>query len=79
MSPHPGTLCAAAVMLSGAICSGLASMDSAVSEPESTEKRESQYEPMPRESAISRIETRPVPTVNCDDGFARGAHARGGG
>ena len=67
MSPNPGTLCAAAVMLSSAVCSGLAGIDAAVSD--STERRrESECEPMPRAPAISRMETKTVPTVS---NFAR--------
>jgi hypothetical protein len=64
---NPGTLCAAAVMLSSAACSGPAGRDSTVSD--STERRsESECEPMPRAAAISKIETRPALTVS---NFAR--------
>jgi hypothetical protein len=67
MSPNPGTLCAAAVMLTSAVCGGPAGTGSAVSG--STERRsESECEPMPRAPTISRMETRPVPTVS---NFAR--------
>jgi hypothetical protein len=53
---NPGTLCAAAEMLSSAVS-------------DSTERRsESECKPMPRAPAIGRMETRPVPTVS---NFAR--------
>ncbi len=67
MSPNPGTLCAPAVMLSSAVCIGPAGRVCAVSD--STERRsESECDPMPRAPAISKRETRPVPTVS---NFAR--------
>jgi len=62
MSPNLDTLCAAAVMPSSAVCSGPTGRDSVVSD--STERKsKSECEPMPRSPAISRIETRPVPSV----------------
>jgi hypothetical protein len=66
MSPNPDTLCAAAVMLGSAVCSGHAGRNCVVSD--STERRsESEWDPMPRAPAIS-VGTRSVPTVS---NFAR--------
>jgi len=63
MSPNLGTLRAAAVMLSRAVCSEPAGSDSAVSD--STERRsDSKCGPVPRAPVISRIETRPIPNVS---------------
>ena len=59
MSPNPDTLCAGALMLSSAVCSGHAGRNCVVSERRS----ESEWDPMPRAPAIS-VGTRSIPTVS---------------
>jgi hypothetical protein len=62
MSPNPDTLCAAAVMLGSAVCSGHAGRNCVVSD--STERRsESEWDPMPKAPVIS-VGTRSIPTVS---------------